>query len=348
MVSRLRTKQGIWAPLILGALYFLSGLAQAAWPLPEGLFRNASNADMTSNAAIVTFSVRPDEQFGLAAENAPAAYYKLIFTISGKDTLNMWQLRYSGPAMTDNQLEQIWTGQNLLRKLRNDARPERDLFYSMLISLVWNDSRAMAAYLKKYAKHFETNTELINPAKAKLVESYKHYLQAIKQNKELKQELDSPLNLKTAEDRTLVQELMTQGVYSRSKYVALQQRNGSFFWKLDLDNGTAWFTNEDKRFTSLELNLAKAQIVMQAGNYMLFDGIHELPKDLGIKFSLDGTGANYRIRLLSLETSANKNNRLEKLIENYRKILASPEHRREQAARQDSDAASLAAFSFLY
>ena len=321
-------------------------LAGAAWPLPEGLFRNASNADMTSNAAIVTFSVRPDDQIGPTPENTPAAYYKLIFTISGKDTLNLWQLRYSGPAMTERQLLQIWTGQNLLRKLRNDGRPERDLFYSMLISLVWNDSRAMASYLKKYAKHFETNKELINPAKAKLVESYKHYLQAIKQNKELKQELDSPLNLKTAEDRALVQELMAQGVYSRSKYVALQQKNGTFFWKLDLDNGAAWFTNEEKHFTALDLNLAKAQISMQAGNYMLFDGMHELPKDLGIKFAADGTGANYRIRLLSLETSANKNNRLEKLIENYRKVLASPEHRQELA--NDSDAASLAAFSFLY
>ena len=333
---------------LLWAMVLGPGIAYSAWPLPEGLFRNASNADMTSNAAIVSFAVRPDDQIGISGENSAAAYYKLIFTISGKDTLNVWQLRFSGPAMTDNQLLQIWTGQNLLRKLRNDARPERELFYSMLVSFVWNDSRAMAAFLKKYAKHFETNKELINPAKAKLVESYKHYLQAIKQNKELKQELDSPLNLKTAEDRTLVQELMAQGVYSRSKYVALQQKNGAFFWKLDLDNGSAWFTNEEKHFTLLELNLAKAQIDMQAGNYMLFDGIHELPKDLGIKFTLDGTGANYRIRLLSLETSANKNNRLEKLIENYRKVLASPEHRKALAEDTSSDASSLASFSFLY
>lgn len=321
---------------ILGV--FFSGPGQAAWPLPEGLFRNASNADMTANAAIVAFSVRPDDQFASTSE--ASAYYKLIFTISGKDTLNVWQLRYSGPAMTDAQLEQIWTGQNLLRKLRNDSRPERDLFYSMLISLVWNDSRAMASFLKRYAKHFETNKELINPAKAKLVESYKHYLQAIKQNKELKNELDSPLNLKTAEDRSLVQELMTQGVYNRSRYVALQQKNGDFFWKLDLDNGEAWFTNEEKHFISLQLSMNRAILAMQAGNYLLFDGIHELPKDLGLKYAQDGTGADYRIRLLSLETSANKNNRLEKLIEGYRKILAT---RPNTEARP-----TLAAFSFLY
>ncbi|MEI8346575.1 MAG: hypothetical protein WCG27_03855, partial [Pseudomonadota bacterium] len=54
---------------------------------------------------------------------------------------------------------------------------------------------------------------------------------------------------------------------------------------------------------------------IRADNYVLFDGIHELPTFIWVNTA---SGRQFKIRIISLDHSNNKNDKIEEIVERYR------------------------------
>jgi hypothetical protein len=324
--------------LVCFLLLGLPFLSFGAWPTPEGLFRNSNNADVSGNLIILRFMV---EELATATEgdsnpvaNPPLLqvasnptpnanemnipYYKFIFSISNKDTIHFLQVRYNDPSMKMDHVQEINFIPGYVKKITDDNDVERMLFYSLINTLVLNDSRAMNVFLKRYGKDYSTNKELLDANRTNLLLRYKRYLQTIKENSSLKTEIESPLGPKSLEDRGQVTELMSLGLLNHTDKISMTRENNSFFWKLDLQAVVAYFSNEQQRLDRFVYTVGDKTTEVRAANYVLFDGIHELPKDFWMSTV---SGKVYKIRMISLEHANNKNEKVEKIVENYKTAL---------------------------
>lgn len=319
---------------LLGIIFFNFQIVRAATPTVEGLFRNGNNAIVEANLCAIKFMVeehsndkneiREDKK----SENKinEVRYFKLIFRKDEND-LNLLHLRYNSSSMSSNSLEEIIDINNLQSKIVSFGTYSRELFYSLIYMYSFNDSMLIRKVLKKHNNNFKSNEELINQEKASLLEKYKEYLikkndinRDEKEKEKEKEELMSPLEPKDDEDIAKVNNLLSRNMYNKSHEVRLIRNGRDFFWEVKLENLNGLFVSENHHLRKIQFSNEKHELTeFIFGNYMLFDGIHELPKRIIIRKNGE---IIYELRILGLKLFQAKRNNTKKRLQRYEKILS--------------------------
>lgn len=311
------------------SLFFLSLTfcltALASIPTPEGLFRNGNNQDINGSIVSLKFSVEKMnsssvEQFS----KTEPLFYKIIFNLNDDSTVDFYQLNYIDNKMKESQLASFKIINKFAKKVTQLQDSEKSLFYSVFLMLALNQSTPIAHNLKKIDRNFPLNESLINEDQLKLYEKQKKYLTQIK-NGQISSSNPSPLKPSNDEERVKINEVLNSDMYKKTEYVNLEKTESGFYWVLKMDKIFAKFTNDEHRLSEFKVELPDGEVQYDLSNYVLFNGVHELPK-LIIYQALNGE--RYKVRPIGLAHGMNIEKRT---IEALKKLEAE----RPQKAQED-------------
>ncbi len=295
-------------------LLTLASNSFAVAPSVEGLFRNPNSQDIDGNLIVLKAMI---EREATEEEYFKPSYYKFIFSIEGEDRVKFLQVEYNEGRMSNDDIVSTLFLNNFLPKVKSDELVERSLFYSLLTMYGLNKSEAISSILKRYSQNFVSNKNSLNKEKVELFDKYKKYLTAIKENEEIKEELQSPLESEDEEEKKKIQEIKAMSMYSESQSLKLVKEGRNFFLNLDLNGVTAKFTNEEHRLVKMKIVKGTDEVESFFSDYILFNGRHELPKQILIK---DQGRVNYHVRFLGLNIFNNTGDNLQKRALRYKKL----------------------------
>jgi hypothetical protein len=250
----------------------------------------------------------------LLGKVAKPKYLKLVFSLERPDRIPMIQVEYDKSSMDKSSIVKTNYYPNLINNLQGDAKAERSLFYSLISMFSINDSRIISTFFKKLDVEYQTNKEVMNRDKVNIFEKYKSYLILTKDDEELKEDIPNPLRPVDETEKSAVSELLTKPMYKNSDFISLVRQENQFFWNLQLTNIQGLFENESNRLHKLKIKTIDGSIDVKTGEYILFDGVHELPKMVIIRAS---NGRLYKLSFIHFRNFTNKTKRFYSIVEDY-------------------------------
>ncbi|MFZ8933576.1 MAG: hypothetical protein ACO20H_01285 [Bacteriovoracaceae bacterium] len=318
-------------------IIFLFPILAFAKPTMEGLFRNVNSAEVEGELTLVRFmieelnnesllkQVKVQEQ-GSENEIEPAVmenpvapkFIKLLLSKESENKVGAVQLEFLDNKMKSNEVVRVKYISDIKGKVSLDTALPRRVFYSLMLMYAMNDSKSIADTLKKVDMDFKTNEESIDEEKKNLLVKYKNYLEAIKRDPELKESVPNPLKPENPEELEFVKKLGKSSIYKESDKIQLVRKEGQFYWELGLNNINALFDNKTGRLTKMKLSFYGGDIEVRANDYILFDGIHEAPKNIIIRNS---DKRLFRVVVIDYKNYQNSSKSLSKRAEEYKKLL---------------------------
>jgi len=323
-------------------------------PTVEGLFRNSSNKEISSNTVVFkymikktvsTVSSQSNQSLGTNATSMQRPlsqpqplYLKLIFSLEEEGKINMIQVLYSKSTMAEEDLLDVAMISDLEQHLVSNPGQNirKGLLYSLILSMGLNNSSSIINFLKNLNIGIHKNDELVFAQKAELLNKYKNYLQTVKDDPDIKAALVSPLSPESLEDRHNIQEILKQSHYRNMGYIKLQKENSEFYWNIKMENFEARFSNEKHQLREMKLVHSDQIFELKFSHYILYDGIHELPKFMIFK----GLSDVLLIQALSVSHLNLKRNYLNNRYQSYKKKM-------EKVSTESSQSKSFIKPSFL-
>ncbi len=273
---------------VLGLIIFLSLNSFASVPTEEGLLKNLNNAELPGSFITLKMMSSP------ALDPEKAEYIKYYIQSETSGPIAVTQTIYSNSQMLPSQLKNVKHYPDIVAFLRKEKQPERHIFNSLLIMLVTNRSLAFETFLEKNGVSVVKNKTLLNEEKIRLLRQYRAHLI----NSKGRNDVGSPLNPEDPKAKERVLDLFRANSFKRARNIELTKKDGEFVWKVDWKVAQAFFTNEERRFRMIEYATTESSIKLEASQYLMFNGINELPKFFNL---IDSTGMNYKIQILGLD-----------------------------------------------
>lgn len=315
--------------LTLVALSILSiGYVNAA-PTVEGLLRGGANPEniydwsvfrlKIKKKKIVTLDaegmkVEGEESTNSAEEQFEEKHIKLIFSTKTDEPIKFIQIEYSSPSMRKEDIVSVFSSENLLKQLEDEAFQERILFVGILLGQSSGNSQILNSILVKFNKDYRSNKDLLNQEKVDLYENYKKYLVAIKDDPDLEKTLESPLRPVDVNKFGEVQKILKQEMYQDLNQVQIFNQGNRYFWKAKLENFEGIFTLDGHRMRNVNLVTPQGMISAGAKNYRMFSSNFYLPSVLLIKDVLEET---YQIEVRQYQQFGKTPIALNDLLKNY-------------------------------
>lgn len=288
----------------------------AATPTMEGLFRNGANADIGGELVILRLQVEEksndllmerlkvegnEQKLSelLQNEKMPAKYIELILSPDSSKGFEAVMNEYSNRTFSENA---IWRSEYLSSfnsKIKKEGRVGRNMLYSAVMMLALNDADPMVKLIKSYNKDFELNREVMNSDKISLLKRYQKYLSLVKDDKEIRNELESPMNPTDEAKKQQVVGLEKARMYRASSEVKLIRENALFFWMIELEKFQARFFNDTHQLDFLKMNVGDGQVELNCSDYILFEGRFRLPRYFMLK---DINDRLYKISFLGIKS----------------------------------------------
>lgn len=293
----------MWKSIKSNFLVFILLLAcnslSAAVPTIEGLLRNPSNSDVVGPNIVLRLKLNTKAEEA-STEESTEYFVKYIFNTEYSSKIRLLEVVYSSEEMKDDSILAVKYYQDITSQ---DLKKEKRLYLSILSSLALNRSNELVGYVKGISKEFKTNKEAVNEEKKSLLDRYKRYLIAKKENEE--EELQNPLKPENPEVKQKSKEVMSESFFKTSEKIILDKIDGRFMWSVKLDNFQGIFENESLRMKKISIENLDGKDVYSFDKYILFDGVHEFPKIIKINLA----GREFEIttnRLRHIESKAIK------------------------------------------
>ena len=262
--------------------------SQASVPTEEGLLKNLNNSELPGPFITLKMMSSP------TLEPEKAEYIKLYIQSELSGPIAVTQSIYSNSQMLPSQLKSVKYFPDIVSYLRKEKQPERHIFNSLLVMLSTNRSLAFESFLEKNGVSIVKNKTLLNEDKIRLLRQYRAHLI----NSKGRGDAGSPLNPEDPKAKERVLDLFRANSFKRARNIELTKKDGEFLWKVDWKVAQAYFTNEERRFRLIEYSTTDSSIKLEASQYLMFNGINELPKFFNL---VDSSGINYKIQTLGME-----------------------------------------------
>lgn len=315
--------------LLLLCLYSLT--ANAYLPLAESLLRNNNNEEVSKSLARLTFELTDNQNTQQSDEqNQRSLFVKIIIY---KQQLDENSYKYHAVQtiheQTDYEIASIVSLKvidDVMKKVTMAKQQSlTDFFYALMIIQTFNDSSVMMKFLNKYTVVLPTNESLVNSEKKGLLKQYKEYLSLARQrekeekkNEALNQDPSvSPLEPKTEEDKKLVNEILNKQFYKESALVSITKKDNDFFYMINSNGLNALFGLEKLRLHQFKMNLEGQELMAAFRNYILYDGVHEIPRDIAINYQQK----KYEIKINSFRYINFSDRTFEEMVSSYKEAV---------------------------
>lgn len=270
------------------SLVLITFSAHAYVPTVESLFRHGANADVTSNALMVSAKVALVNPYAEKVEqvDGSALWVKWVYNITPQGKLKLTQLIYRAASMTEASLvDKSYVAE--LSPQAFDSSPEmgeRGLFISLMNSLLINDGSFMVNFLHNRGVNVQLNENIINQDKKNLLARYRAWLIRTKGGRAAGAE---PSPLAPTADRDKVDKIMAAPMYADTQQVVLSRYQGDPAWQIKGETFEAWVSDATREVRQLILRTGAAEVDIQCRDYLLYGGTHSFPRQIVVKGQQD-------------------------------------------------------------
>ncbi len=281
--------------MIFVFLSFLININMASIPLPEGLFRHNSNAEINHHTVVFKFKIThqnqllQDEKGPEVTAEAPViqeSYVRVIIE-NHNNGYRMMQIISNNAKFNDTKKIKFKSISDLSKEIETETNFNKKIFYSSLIMFGFSNSRSIFSSLKKVSEDLKSNEELINREKMHLLERYKSFLKDTKgaDSARIAQlGLENPMKPLSEDKKIKVKQLLSEPMYRiPDNLIMLRKHYGKFAWNIHTPQITAWFENETKNILSLELNFTEGNLQWQYKTYKTFENDFQLPSEISLR-----------------------------------------------------------------
>jgi hypothetical protein len=263
---------------VFHCLLFLPLLGFANVPTVEGLFRNNNNKDFSADGIFVSFTLNyldsdaseTDEK--IAADKNSQILVEMLLASKG-GTFSIYQ-RVTEPSTRRTFYKEI---PQIHRVIKKDLSAPAEIFYSTILSLAANDGDGFKNFLLKEIPDFKSNRQLLNFEKVELLRKYRNFLKNNRGNESKINSSESPLKSDDNDRQSKINELLNSPMYVSSSGINLIRELDQFFWFVNFPNFEAKFENETRRLAEIKFKKDQSHFEGVYGNYILYNGSHELP-----------------------------------------------------------------------
>jgi hypothetical protein len=314
-------------------LIFVSFKTMAYVPTVESLFRHGSNPDISTNAIVISLSVkrvhagggeegRSNREASLFQDKAQD-YYKLFLNRSGEN-LKVSQARYNNANFSDNSLVHKTYYPNFTPFTIKPSveSAERGLFFGLIQSLVLNQGAPLVSYLKSIGVPVRLNNEIINRQKVELLARYKRYLLLVAKDKNARKSELNPLKPSDVSAKDRVEAILSQPMYVNTNQVSLSREGGQVAWSVGAGSFEASVSYKQREVQKVKYKSESGEFEIICKDYWLANGTHALPRLMLIKtFS----GQLFEIEITNMRHFVEREDDLLKRLRNWDQILKGKE-----------------------
>tara|TARA_Y100000385_G_C13033560_1_gene611899 strand:+ start:486 stop:1478 length:993 start_codon:yes stop_codon:yes gene_type:complete len=309
---------------ILTAFILFSFSAHAYIPTIESLLRNGGNQDIGNNTAVGILNIeRMINAQETELENTPRKNaLKLLIGNEDADRPSFIQLDYRDGIVSDSTMNKIHYRGNLsLEKLglKEGTNIEAAIFYSLLSSLLSNNSKMFMEFFSIVDPSIKKNIDLVNKDQQSLLQQYKYYLSKVASvDEQAKEELQNPLKPDSEEGKLNVKEALRSTFLINDGLVKRVREKNKFYWDLVSPFVYARFDGENHKLKKVVLTTEQGKIEIDCYNYILFNGKLEFPEIIYFK---DLSGQMYEIKMSKMYSIKDAPGAFNKRLRNYEKTL---------------------------
>lgn len=304
--------------------FFVALSAYGSIPSVEGLFRGGDNPDIagdtiavnvfisetqpsTSDQQVVQTVVEGDQETLIKVKES---FFKLIFSVTPGRPIGLIQVRYSAAGLETNQVAQVKYIENLEKSFAQEPSFNRLLAYALITMHSLNKSSGFDELLKRFARDYKSNAELLNQDKKRLYTKYKEHLAS-------KSEELSPLEPESDEEKERVNEILGSRFYDNTGKAKLIRTNNEFLWEVNLDTLKAYFNHDDRLLKKIVMTNFNGEVQVDVGPYFKATGDFKLPSFVLVKHS---TGEEAKITFSGYQDFNSGNKRFLDRAEDYEKF----------------------------
>lgn len=288
-------------------------------PSVESLFRNGNNEEIGNNTVVANFEVNrklKEETASVIKDQPLKSAYKILIGNENEDRPRFIQLDYRDGILSDETLNKVnYRNTFSLKGLSlNSEQDEVKLFYSIMGSLLTNNSSLMMEFLDEINSKIKRNKSLINQEQLSLLNSYRYYLKEKKEDENSDE--NNPLKPTAEEQRKKVKELLNRGFLVESPFVKRVFENNKFYWDVTNDKIMARFDSETHQLKRLAIATVKGKIEIDCHNYILFGGGLEFPETIYFK---DYSGQLFEVKMKKIISFKDNTSSFNKRLSDYEK-----------------------------
>lgn len=311
---------------ILTLFILFSFSAHAYIPTIESLLRNGGNQDIGNNTAVGILNIErminaeDNELNNIPRRNA----LKILIGNEDADRPSFIQLDYRDAIVSDSTMNKIHYRKNLsLDKLglKETNSIEAAVFYSLISSLLSNNSKMFMEFFSMIDPSIKRNKELVNKDQLSILQQYKYYLaKKANEDEQVKEENKNPLKPETEEGKLKVKEALRSTYLVNDGLVKRVREKNKFYWDLISPFVYARFDGENHKLKRVVLTTEQGKIEIDCYNYILFNGKLEFPEIIYFK---DLSGQMYEIKMSKMYSIKDAPGAFTKRLRNYEKTLNS-------------------------
>lgn len=300
----------------------MSSSAVAAVPTLEGLLKNPSNKEIATDTVELIYRIKDESviQYGsMEGSEAQAPLYQKIY----------WRLQDGKPervyVITSKTLNFDSNSLISVKDLddkTNQKKAEQALLLSTLNILNLNYPKTMLDSIKSFAPEIKLNRDLVNYERANYYQKYKDYVVEKK-----KAGRNNHIPVADQMDQTTFNKNMSERYYNQQERLKLVRAGDEFVWQFEHDKISFEFGNENYKMKKMQFTNMEELITFQFGDYVLFDGQHELPKYMVIK---RGDYKKYKIDFLEYKNRNYKSNDFQKILTKFRETLVKTDEKKTE------------------
>jgi hypothetical protein len=309
--------------IILVVFAFMQGNTWGYIPTAESLFRNGNNVDIGTNTIVGIMNIDKINVLPTSELTNERISRNAIKVIIGHDEINkqkLIQVDYRDGIVADTTINRIHNYQNFNLSsmgLLASNRVEAAIFYSLLSSLLTNNSTHMIDLLKAIDGDFRDNRDLINKDQENLLRQYRYYLSRLSKDED-NSDLSNPLEPESEEAREKVKTIMNTSFLINNGQVKRIYEKNKFYWDISTEKIYARFDGENHRLRRLVISMGEDKIEVDCYHYIIMGGGIEFPETIYYK---DLSGQMYEIKMTKLMSIQDNQQSFTKRLQNYNKSL---------------------------
>lgn len=309
--------------LLLTFILTYSQLVAAYIPTVESLFRNGNNADIGNQTVVAEFSVErkvTEENASLLKDIPLKTAYKVLIGNENEDRPRFIQIDYRSGVIADETMNKVnYRNVFSLRAMGlNSEQKEAKIFYSLISSLLNNNSTLLMDFLESEKSVIRKNNELVDKEQLALLNSYRYYLKE-KKDESKQDSIPNPLKPESDDLRAKVKDILKRGFLTGSPYIKRSFIKSKFYWEVTTPKLFARFDNDTHQLKKFIWTGDEGKFEVDLHNYILFKGNTEFPEVIYIR---DFQGYSYEIKMSKIisfkDNSSSFNARLDRYQDTVR------------------------------
>jgi hypothetical protein len=283
-------------------------------PTLDSLLRNGNNSEIGNNSVVANLYIKEIKEGVIDKELINNSVVKFVVFNENEDRPKLLQVDYAGGKVSSNLVidYKVRDFSRLSKIANNNEKIETQVFYSLMSSLLNNNSRHFLELFTKNNIEVKRNVELLNTDKVSLLGKYRNYLKTLKESDDIPVDLENPLKPTELEDKEKVAEILKQSFLKKDILVKRIKEHNEFYWVVESENLYLKF-DKDHRLKMLRLITDMGNIEVICGRFVILGSQLEFPEFIWFK-GLSGRKFEITVRSLKFfkDSKENHNKRLKK------------------------------------